>query len=75
MEATPPPHPCGRTESCTLRILADAFTGAHKEKKRERKARARGVRGAQRPLRLECFLKAIVLGGLLWYDMDSFCFY
>ncbi len=27
-------HPCtrGRTESCTLRILTDAFTGAHGEK-------------------------------------------
>ena len=29
VRATPPPHPCGRTESCTLRILTDAFTGAH----------------------------------------------
>ena len=32
MGATPPPHPCGRTESYTLRILTDAFTGAHKKK-------------------------------------------
>ena len=30
MGATPPPHPCGRTESCTLRILTDAFAGAHR---------------------------------------------
>ena len=25
MGAAPPPHLCGRTESCTLRILTDAF--------------------------------------------------
>ena len=25
----------GRTESCTLRILTDAFTGAHEEKREE----------------------------------------
>ena len=26
---SPPPRPCGRTESCTLRILTDTFTSAH----------------------------------------------
>ena len=31
-----PPHPCGRTESCTLRILTDAFTGAHGRDKKVR---------------------------------------
>ena len=47
MGATPPPRSSeselvvapahrGRGESCTLRILADAFTGAHKEE-REKK--------------------------------------
>ena len=28
-----PPHPQGRAEPCTLRILTDAFTGAHGEEK------------------------------------------
>ena len=47
-------HPCtcGRTESCTLRILTDAFTGAHEEgKKKKAEVRAHsGVRGHPRRL-------------------------
>ncbi len=38
-------HPCtrGRTESCTLRILKDAFTGAHEKEGREFSAGGAGA--------------------------------
>ena len=32
---TSPPRPSGRAEPCTLRILTDAFTGAHGERERK----------------------------------------
>ena len=42
MQGLRAPTPRGRTESCTLRILTDAFTGAHGKKGRVSSARGAG---------------------------------
>ncbi len=42
MQGLRAPTPRGRTESCTLRILTDAFTGAHGKKGRVPSARGAG---------------------------------
>ncbi len=43
MQGLRAPTPRGRTESCTLRILTNAFTGAHGKKGR---VPSQGERGA-----------------------------